>query len=52
MGGFSPDDSHPMVYFKKWEMHGFPYQFPIVHENATKPIEWGEPGKLVLLLSP
>ena len=36
MGDFSPHDSHPMVYFFIWEMHGFPHQFPIVQENATK----------------
>ena len=32
-------------------MHEFPQQFLIVQENATKPIVWGEPGKLVLILS-
>ena len=50
MGVFLPLDSHPMVYFIKWEMHGFPCQFLIVQENATKLIVWGEPGKLVLIL--
>ena len=50
MGVFFPLDSHPMVYFIKWEMHGFPCQFLIVQENATKLIIWGEPGKLVLIL--
>ena len=49
---FSPYDFHPTVYFIIWEMHGFPNQFPIVQENATKLIVWGEPGKLVLLLFP
>ena len=29
-----------MVYFIIWEMHGFPHQFPIVQENATKSIIW------------
>ena len=33
-------------------MHRFPNQFPIVQENATKLIVWGEPGKLVLILFP
>ena len=36
MGAFFPLDSHPMIYFIIWEMHGFPHQFPIVQENATK----------------
>ena len=52
MGTFSPLDSHPMVYFIIWEMHGFPHQFLIVRENSTKLIAWGEPGKLVLILFP
>ena len=39
-----------MVYFIVWEMHGFTHQFPTVQENATKPIVWGEPEKLVLIL--
>ena len=52
MGAFFPLDSDPLVYFTKWEMHRFPHQFPIVQENATKPIVWGEPGKLVLILFP
>ena len=34
------------------EMHGFSHQFPIVRENATKPIAWGKPGKLVIILFP
>ena len=33
-------------------MYVFPHQFCIVQENATKPIVWVEPGKLVLLLFP
>ena len=52
MGEFFPYDFHPTVYFIIWEMHGFPNQFPIVQENATKLIVWGEPGKLVLILFP
>ena len=52
MGTFFPFDSHPMVYFIIWEMHGFSHQFPIVQENATKPIVWGKPGKLVIILFP
>ena len=49
---FSPYDSHPTVYFIIWEMHGFPHEFPIVQENATKFIVWGEPGNMVLILFP
>ena len=30
-------------------MHRFPDQFLIVRENATKPILWRKPGKLVLI---
>ena len=52
MGVFFPLDPHPMAYFIIWEMHEFPHQFPIVQENATKPIVWIESGKLVLILSP
>ena len=35
-----------------WEMLGFSHQFPITWENATKPIVWGKPGKLVIILFP
>ena len=35
---FFPLDCHLMVYFIIQEIHGFPRQFPIVRENATKPI--------------
>ena len=52
IGAFFPSDSHPMVYFIIWEMHGFPRQFLIVQENAAKLIVWGEPRKLVLILFP
>ena len=52
MGAFFPLDSHSMIYFIIWEMHGFPHQFLIVRENATKRIVLGEPGKLVLILFP
>ena len=52
MGAFFPFDSHPMAYFIIWEMHGFPYQFPTLRENVTKPTVRGEPGKLVLILFP
>ena len=45
--GFFPLDSHPVVYFIMWEMHGFSHQFPIAWEKAGKPIEWEKPGKLV-----
>ena len=50
MGAFFPSYSHPMVYFIIWEMHGFPHQFLIVRENATKLTVWDETGKLVLIL--
>ena len=52
MGAFFPSDFHSMVDLHIWEMHGFPHQFLIVRENATKPIVWGDPGKLVLILFP
>ena len=52
MGTFFPLNSHPMVYFITWEMHGFPHHFSITWENAAKPIVWGEPGKLVFILFP
>ena len=52
MGAFFPYNFHPTVYFIIWEMHGFPNQFHIVQENATKLIVWGEPGKSVLILFP
>ena len=47
IGAFFPLDSHPMVYFVICEIHGFPHQYLIAWENGTKPIEMGEPGKLV-----
>ena len=31
-------------------MHGFPHQFLILHENATKPIVWGNPFPIVWVL--
>lgn len=34
------------------EMHGSCRQFSITWENATKPILWGEPGKLVPIFFP
>ena len=52
IGDFSSYDFHPTVYFIIWEIHGFPHQFPIVQENATKLIWWGEDGKLVFILFP
>ena len=52
MGSFFPFDSHLMVYFIIWEMHGFSHQFPIARENATKPIVWEGPRKLVSILFP
>ena len=45
-----PLDSHPIVCFITWEIHGFPHQFPIALENAAKPIELGKPGKLLPIL--
>ena len=52
MGAFFPLDSHSIAYFVIWEMHGFPHQFLIVLENASKLFVLGEPGKLVLILFP
>ena len=52
MGTFFPSDSHPVVYFSTWEKHRFSLQFPIAGENATKPIVWVEPEKLMLILFP
>ena len=52
MGAFSPFESHPVVYFITWEIHGFSHQFPISLEDAAKSIELKEPGKLVPILSP
>ena len=37
MGAFFPLDSHPIIYFIIWEIHGFPHQFLIVRKNETKP---------------
>ena len=48
MGDFFPLDSHLMVYFIIWEMHGFPHQFRIEWENVTKPIA----SKLLLIIFP
>ena len=47
MGDFSPWDSHPVVCFIIWKMHGFTHQFPIASEKTGKPIKWEKPGKLV-----
>ena len=44
---FFPLDSHPMLYFMIWEMHGFSHQSPTAWENAGKPIEWEKLEKLV-----
>ena len=49
---FLPLDSHPVVYFIIWEMHGLPLQFLIAKENPTKPRYGGETRKLVLILFP
>ena len=35
-----------------WEIHGFPLKFPTAWENATKPMVWGESGKLILIVFP
>ena len=45
MGVFFPSDSHSMVYFSIWEMHGFSHRLPTVWENATKPMVWGSLGQ-------
>ena len=47
MGAFFPLDSHPMVYFMIYKIHGFPHQFLISLKNAAKSIKLGESGKLV-----
>ena len=52
MGGFFTSDSYPMVYFNIWEMYEFPHKFPMVRENATKPMVSGNSGKLILILVP
>ena len=52
MGAFFPSDSHRMVYFSIWEMHGFPHKFLTALENATKPMVRGNSGKLILILFP
>ena len=44
MDAFSPYDSHPTVYYIIWKIHGFPHQFPIVQENATKLNVWENLG--------
>ena len=36
MGTFIPSDSHLMVHFTIWEIHGFSHQFLIARENAAK----------------
>ena len=52
MGAFFPLDSHRMVYFSIWEMHGFPCTFPTVRENSTKPMVWGKSKKSITILFP
>ena len=52
MGAYFPSDSHPMVYFIIWEMHGFPHKFPTVWENAKNTMVWGKSGKLIPILFP
>ena len=49
-GCFFPLVTNPLVYFIIWEMHGFPHQFLIAREYATKSIVLGEPEKLLLIL--
>ena len=49
---FFPLDTNPLVYFIILEMHGFPHQFLIAREYATKSIILREPEKLVLILFP
>ena len=51
-GAFFPFNSHPMVYFSIWEIHGFPHKFPTLRENETKPMVSGKSGKLILMLFP
>lgn len=49
MGGSLPLDSHPVICFIAWEMHGCFNQFLIIWENAAKSILWQEPGISILL---
>ena len=39
MGAFFLFDSHPVVYFITWEMHGFSHQFPIASIPVTLELE-------------
>ena len=39
MVDFSPYNSHRIVYFIIWKMHGFPHRSPKAQENVTKLIE-------------
>ena len=41
-----------ILWYTSSEIHGFRHQFSIVQQNASKPITWGEPGKLVLIFFP
>ena len=51
-GCFFPLDSHPMLYFIIFKIHGIPHQLSRAWENAVKSIELGQPGKLVPIFSP
>ena len=52
--GFGLEKYSTILHRKKltnliiWEMHGISHQYPVAWENATKPIVWGRPGKLVI----
>ena len=49
---YSAAHKKKLTNFMIWEMLGFSRQFSIAWENATKPIVWGEPAKLVIVLFP
>ena len=40
MDTFRPSESHLLVYFTTWEMHGFSQQFLITRENVAKLTLW------------
>ena len=42
MGTFFPSNSHPMICFVEWEMHGFSYQFSMARKNTNKKPSYGE----------
>ena len=41
---FFPLDSHPMISFITWKMHGFPHQFSIAWKMQRNPSNWESLG--------